>query len=871
MPVSAGDKLGPYEILALVGKGGMGKVYRARDPRLNRDVAIKVSAAQFSERFEREAKAIAALNHPNICQIYDVGPNYLVMEFIEGDSPQGPMPLDQALRIARQIADALEAAHDKGITHRDLKPGNIKIKPDGTVKVLDFGLAKVTRPASSGEDSPTLTLGMTEAGMILGTAAYMAPEQARGKESVDKRADIWAFGVVLYELVSGKRLFQGEDVGEILAKVIRDEPDLSEAPAQLTPLLKRCLEKDPKKRLRDIGDMELLLANAPTPAASTAAPRLGRLPWIAASVLAIGATVALAGWWRSAHPAEQPLKPLVRLDVDLGPDVSLQSSQSTQQGRGGTNAILSPDGARLVYVSQNRLFTRRLDQPKATELTTTEGAYAPFFSPDGQWVAFFTGAKLKKISVEGGSAIALCNTPLGGGFGGSWGEDGNIIGALGTNFPLSRVPSGGGPPTPVTEFEEGEVTQRWPQVLPGGKAVLFVAHTFSAGFDDASIEVMSLADHRRKTLVRGGTFGRYSPSGHLVYINKGTLFAVPFDLNTLSVRGTPSPVLDRVAYSPRYGYAQFDFSHSGTLLYESGGAEGGALFTAQWLDSAGRAQPLLTKADNYLNLRLSPDGTRLAFSAADIWIYEWQRNTMTRLTFSGGAGPVWSPDGRYIVFRGPGGIFWTRSDGAGKPQQLTQSEVVQSPYSFTPEGKRLAFQEISPTGLHLGTVAVESDGNGLRAGKPEPFLHTQFNERSPSFSSDGRWLAYASDESGAYQVYVRAFPDNGGKRQVSNSGGLYPLFSRNGRDLFFRTEDNRIMVAAYTGKGDSFEADKPRVWSEKKIADSILGINYAVAPDGKRIVALMPAEAPEAQKAQNHLIFLENFFDELRRKVPVSK
>src|SRR5258706_7110966 len=288
MPLSAGDKLGPYEILAPIGKGGMGEVYRARDPRLNRDVAIKVSAAQFSERFEREAKAIAALNHPNICQIYDVGPNYLVMEFIEGESPKGPMALDEALRIARQIADALEAAHDKGITHRDLKPGNIKIKPDGTVKVLDFGLAKVTRPASAGEDSPTLTLGMTEAGMILGTAAYMAPEQARGKESVDKRADIWAFGVVLYELVSGKRLFQGEDVGEILARVIRDEPDLSGAPAELTPLLKRCLEKDPKKRLRDIGDMELLLANAPTPAASTATSRLGRLPWIAAAVLAIG-------------------------------------------------------------------------------------------------------------------------------------------------------------------------------------------------------------------------------------------------------------------------------------------------------------------------------------------------------------------------------------------------------------------------------------------------------------------------------------------------------------------------------------------------------------------------------------------------------
>jgi serine/threonine protein kinase len=420
MPLSIGDKLGPYEILAPIGKGGMGEVYRARDPRLNRDVAIKVSAAQFSERFEREAKAIAALNHPHICQIYDVGPNYLVMEFIEGESPQGPMPLDEALRIARQIADALEAAHDKGITHRDLKPGNIKIKPDGTVKVLDFGLAKVTRPASSGEDSPTLTMGMTQAGMILGTAAYMAPEQARGKENVDKRADIWAFGVVLYELVSGKRLFEGDDVGEILAKVIRDEPDLSDVPAQVLPLLKRCLEKDPKKRLRDIGDMEWLLANAPTPASSTVASRLGRLPWIAAAVLAVIAAGLGWGYYRVTQPIEQPLKPLVRLDVDLGPDVSLQSIQSIQQGSDGTNAILSPDGTRLVYVSQDRLFTRRLDQPKATELAGTEGAYQPFFSPDGQWVAFFTPGKLKKISVEGGAAIALFAAG-GGGLGGSWG------------------------------------------------------------------------------------------------------------------------------------------------------------------------------------------------------------------------------------------------------------------------------------------------------------------------------------------------------------------------------------------------------------------------------------------------------------------
>ena len=457
------------------------------------------------------------------------------------------------------------------------------------------------------------------------------------------------------------------------------------------------------------------------------------------------------------------------------------------------------------------------------------------------------------------------------------GEDGNIVVALNTVGPLSRIPSSGGTPAQVTELAHGEVTHRWPQILPGGKAVLFTAHTaVVGGFDGANIEVMSLADHRRKTLVRGGTFGRYLPTsngaGHLVYISNGTLFAVPFDLDILAVRGTPTPVLDQVTYTSGQGSAQLDFSRSGTLVYESGGAVGGGLVTVQWLDGAGRTQPLLAKADNYLAPRLSPDGTRLAVAAEDIWIYEWQRDTMTRLTFSGAFSPVWSPDGRYIVFRGSGGMFWTRSDGAGKPQPLTQSKVPQTPYSFTPDGKRLAFHEVRPTGIQLWTVPVESDGTGLRAGKPEPFLETQFNERSPSFSADGRWLAYASDESGAYQVYVRAFPDKGGKWQVSNSGGVYPVFSRNGRDLFFRTEDARIMVVAYTGKGDSFAADKPRVWSEKKIAESGLnGINYDVAPDGKRIVALMPVEAPETQKAQNHVIFLENFFDELRRRVPAGK
>jgi Tol biopolymer transport system component len=891
MPLPAGTKLGTYEVVAPIGAGGMGEVYQAHDSNLRRDVAIKVLPEAFAHdadrlsRFRREAQLLASLNHPNIATIHGLedsnGTSYLVMELVPGDTlaqrikRDGAVPVEEALTIAKQIAEALEAAHEKGIIHRDLKPANVKLTPEGKVKVLDFGLAKAFAGDTSTEDmsnSPTLSMAATMQGVILGTAAYMSPEQAKGK-AVDKRTDIWAFGAVLYELLTGKQAFQGEDVTEILAAVVMKEPAFDALPANISPairvLLQRCLRKDRRQRISDATDVRIEIEDAiaapkdsgATQAAPTSTSKLLLAVAAAATIIAV---VALWGWWRSTRSIEQPLRPLVRLDVDLGADVSLGSV------RGAADAILSPDGTRIVYVSQNRLFTRLLDQPNATELAGTQGPFAPFFSPDGQWVAFFTQGSLKKISVEGGSAITLCNAPNG--RGGSWGEDGNIIAALSTTGVLSRIPSAGGPPTPVTDFQNGEVTLRWPQILPGGKAVLFTAHTATTAFDGANIEVMSLADHSRKTLVRGGTFGRYLPSGHLVYVNRGTLFAVPFDVDRLEVHGTPAPVLDQVGYSAANGWAQLDFSQTGTLIYRSGDA-GGGLFTVQWLDAAGKTQPLLAKPDAYQRPSLSPDGNRLVISTSDIWVYEWHRDTLTRLTFgSAPSNPVWSPDGRYILFQAPGGMFWTRSDGSGKPQPLTQSKNRQIPWSFTPDGKRLAFMEVSPeTDYDIWTVALESEGSGLRAGKPEPFLQTPFDERHGSFSPDGRLMAYSSGESGSYQVYVRAFPDKGGKWQISNSGGVYPEWSRDGHELFFRTEDNQIMVASYTVKGDSFVADKPRVWSEKRIANVGISPNYDLAPDGKRIAVLMPIETAEGQKAQSHVIFLENFFDELRRKVPVGK
>jgi Tol biopolymer transport system component len=868
--LTPGMQLGPYKILAPIGAGGMGEVYRASDTRLGRDVAIKISAERFSERFEKEARAIAALNHPNVCTLHDVGPNYLVMELVEGPTlaeriKQGPISLDEALAIAKQIAAALEAAHAKGITHRDLKPANINLKPDGTVKVLDFGLAKMGDiPAAQSDNSPTRTTGPTQAGTILGTAAYMAPEQARGKE-VDWRADIWAFGVVLCEMLTAQKPFKGDDLSETLASVIKDEPKLERVPAKVERLVRCCLEKDPKQRLQAIGDWRLLLEDQPLPKAHAS-----RLPWTIAAALPAIAVIALWAPWRSEKPADRPL---VRLDVDLGPDVSLPPAASVV---GWHSVAISPDGTRLAYVSgiPTKLFTRRLDQPKATELPGTLGAYTPFFSADGRWVVFaFAGDGFNKISVEGGAVVPLRDR----------GENGIIVAIDGRA--LLRIPASGGPPETVAVVGNGEIFFSNPQILPGGKAVLFAAYT-AANLDAASINVMTLADRHRKTVTRG-TSPQYLASanraGYLVYTYKATLFAIPFDLDKLETRGTAVPILDDVAYETPFGIAQLDFSRTGTLVYRRSGVDTGE-FTVAWIEGGGKTEPLLAKPGRYERPSLSPDGQRLALDVrdgprVDIWVYDWPRDTMTRLTFTGTAeNAVWSPGGRYIMFRASNeGMAVIRSDGAGKPQPLTHSIHTQSPWSFTPDGKQMAFSDIDPkTKFDLWTVPLESDGAGVRAGKPEVFLQTPAGERSPALSPDGRWLAYSSDESGTEQVYVRAFPDKGGKWQVSNNGGTYPMWSRKENELFFETTDRQIMATAYTLKGDSFVSDKPRMWSERKLAGINNGNGFAIgagnvdiAPDGKRMMALLPAAAQEAQ--QNEIVLLENFFDELRRRVPASK
>jgi serine/threonine-protein kinase len=719
----------------------------------------------------------------------------------------------------------------------------------------------------------------TALGVIMGTAAYMAPEQAKGKP-VDKRADIWAFGVVMMEMLTGRPLYTGETVAETLAAVIRDQPDIERlpagTPAALLPLARRCLDKDPQERLRDIGEAriainEALAGGAAEEAAPVARARIRALPWAVAAVLALALIGLGVEHWRARRPAERSL---LRLSVDLGPDAVLGERKW---------AAISPDGTRLAFVAQDAggkelLATRPLDQPKAVLLAGTEGAYDPFFSPDGEWIGFFAGGRMKKIPAQGGSVVILCEGPSA--RGASWGVDGSIIVTLTTSGGgLSRVPSTGGTPEALTKpGEKGETTHRWPQVLPGGQAVIFTGNSVLAGYEDASIEALSLRTGQWKVVQRGGYFGRYLPSGHLVYMHQGTLFAVPFDVDRLEVRGTPAPVLEDMAGTASIGNGRFDFARNGTFVYLSG--KSAQAWPVVWLDSAGKTEPLLA-AGQYSWPRFSPDGKRLALvSGFNIEVYDWARAAKTQLTFTGQANraPVWTPDGKRIAFGedSPAGsrLQWIRSDGAGVARPLLESKGNLRPHSFSPDGRRLAFYEVAgETDWDIWTLPLDtSDPEHPKPGKPELFLRTPASEMEPAFSPDGRWMAYRSNESGRYEVYVRPFPQGaGGKWQISAGGGISPIWSRNARELFYETLDDRIMVAAYIATGGSFAADKPRVWSDTRLLHpegTLVPSNLDLGPDGKRFVVFARTESQDEQKGSVHVTFLLNFFDYLRRRVP---
>jgi len=845
MPLAVGDKLGYYEILAPLGAGGMGEVYRARDTKLDREVAIKVLPAALAQdperlaRFEREAKVLASLNHPNIAQIYGVEDRA-----VEGETLRGPLPLETALGYARQIADALEAAHEKGIIHRDLKPANIMITPDGVVKVLDFGLAAVT--STSGTDpanSPTLTMGATQAGMILGTAAYMSPEQARGK-AVDKRADIWAFGVVLYETVTGRQLFQGEDVSHTLASVIMKEPELEPVSPNLRRVLKRCLEKDPKKRLRDIGDVWLLLEQT-EPAPPLSRPgSVSWLGWAAAAVVTLALAVLAFVHFRETPPQT----PVLRATI-LPPE---HTTLEFQNGLG--LPALSPDGKRIVFGAHtsdgnNPLWVRPLDGLAAQPLAGTEGATFPFWSPDSRYIAFFAEGKLKKIDASGGPAIALANAPVA--RGGSWSLDGVIIFSPGNNVGLERVSSAGGPAT-VLPAAPG----RLPWFLPDGRHFLY--QNASAGTRNTPyILVGSLDGGPSKTVGDASSNALYA-QGCLLYIRDGTLMTRPFDAKRLVATGEEAPLAEHVQSVLNTGTAGvFSVSSTGLLAYRTGAGSGRSVMT--WFDRSGKPGTTVGEPALLGRFQLSPDRKSVAAAvsdssgSSDIWIYDVSRGIPTRLTTDPARdeNPVWSPDGRSIAFRsnrkGHFDLYRRSANGAGVDELLYADDLEKYPSSWSPDGKFLLFYAVnSKTKADILALPVtpETPGGPLN---PAVILQTPFTEGVAQFSPDGKWIAYQSQESGFAEIYVTQFPPPssgpGGKRQISTGGGQLPRWRQDGKEIFYITVGPRLMAAEVAVKGDTVEVGQVRtLFGPLSTLES-----YDVSADGQRFLITYSPEKTSAE------------------------
>jgi Tol biopolymer transport system component len=904
MAILPGRRLGPYEILSNIGAGGMGEVYRARDTRLDRIVAIKVlpthlaDRPELRERFEREARTIASLNHPHICTLHDIGKqdgiDFLVMEYLEGETlaqrlQKGALPIQQVLQYAIEISDALDKAHRKGVTHRDLKPGNIMLTKSGT-KLLDFGLAKLKQEATpanvSLSDLPTANDPLTAQGTIVGTLQYMAPEQLEGKE-VDARADIFSFGGVVYEMATGKRAFEGKTQASLIAKILEiDPPPISSlqpmTPPALDRVVKKCLAKEPDDRwhaAKDLCDELKWIAAGSSPVApapTISAKGIGVLGLRAlilgvVALLLVAAITSVATWTLKPTPQQ----PVTRTVINLPPGQQLAGLDD------GPAVALSPDGTYLAYVARQggtqQLYLRAIDSLESKPIPGTEGAIEPFFSPDGHWVGFFAGGKLMKVSVGGGPALVLSDASLS--RGASWGSQGMIAFTPTANVSaLQQVPDAGGTPQPLIRLTKGEVAQRWPEFLPGGKAVLFATGPTGLTFINAKVAVESVGTGERRVLVQVGTQPRYAPSGHLVYAQGGSLTAVPFDAKRLEVTGTAVPLVEGVLQSPVTGAAQYSFSDTGSLVYVSGGVQATQLRLV-WVSRNGAEQPLAASARTYMFPRLSPDGRRAAVGIVEqdsqLWLYDLSRETLTRFTFEGNYNPVaiWTPDGKRIAFEsnkeGPPNIFWQLADGSGGLERLNTSESIQVPMSWSPDGKLLAFMDVNPTtGVDIWVLPMgDARAGSGQVRKAQPFLRTPFNEGGPRFSPDGRWLVYMSDDSGRYEIYVQPYPGPGGKWQITTEGGAEPVWNPNGRELFYRSGDKMMVVDIATQPG--FTAGKPRILFEGRYELSpVQNANYDISPDGQRFLMLKSSEQEQAAPTQINVVL--NWFEELKRRVPVG-
>ena len=909
MALVPGDRVGSYEVLGAIGAGGMGEVYRARDPRLGRDVAIKILPETFTHdterlaRFQREAHLLASLNHPHIATIYGLEPAAdsmaIVMELVDGQdlaslirtwyepetgraspgstdverdvTPRArPTHLAEVLDVARQVALALEAAHEQGIVHRDVKPSNIRVRPDGTVKVLDFGLAKALTSSTespSATDSPTITSpAMTTTGTILGTAAYMAPEQARGR-AVDRRIDIWAFGCVWYEMLTGRRAFDGDDVSDTLAAVLRTEPDWARLPDGLSQtllaFLKRCLEKDPRRRVRDIGDVRLALEGAyDVPAPGGAGAGQPRRAWnrhaVAAGLLAGSLLVASLGWLVRPEPAVADA-PVARFEVTLAPDATFSTTVMSPL------AVLTSPEEILFSASPgvflpNRWYRRSIDRFQALSWAEGEvGIGSIFLSPDEQWVGFVRAGspdyQLQKMRVSGGPVVTLAPLRIGGFTGGSWGRGGQVAYTYDAGVSgIMVVPEAGGAPRSVTTPSDGE-THVNPHFLPDANRILFTRGR--AGEADR-VAVLDLATGRIDDLL-DGAWPRYAPSGHLLFSRDGAMWAAAFDPQRAAVVSDPVPVLDDAGEPSAFSYSQ-----RGLLVYRAQPAE--VVTTLVWVDRNGVVTPLAQGVDQYWLPRLSPDGRRLAVGiASDLWVIDLERGGRTRIT-SGQTSRqfpfAWARDGRSLAIASPESnrILQVAADGSGTPIELLSGPDPQWPTDWAPGDRALAYYvNAGITARDLWTVAPGSPA------APALFLSTPFQERAARFSPDGRWLAYVSNESGRDEVYVRPYPGPGGPVQVSIAGGTEAVWSPRGDELFYRFNSD-VWVRPFASATGRPSGEARRLFTDDSLVLELGGVggnaSYDVHPDGQRLVMLSGTPMPTTVRV------VQNWFEELRRLAP---